>query len=63
MTGLSGGQERATAVPLWLVADIDAAVERVRASGGTATDPEQQPYGLTADCRDDQGVAFYLGRL
>jgi predicted enzyme related to lactoylglutathione lyase len=61
MTGISGGHERATAVPMWKVDDVPAAVERVRAAGGTATDPEEMPYGTTADCRDDQGVHFYLG--
>jgi predicted enzyme related to lactoylglutathione lyase len=61
MAGLSGGHERATAVPMWSVADIARAVETVRAHGGTATDPERQPYGLTASCIDDQGMRFYLG--
>ena len=49
------------AVPMWKVDDVTAAVQRVRAAGGTATDPEQQPYGLTAICSDDQGMPFYLG--
>jgi predicted enzyme related to lactoylglutathione lyase len=62
MTGLSGGHERATAVPMWLVDDVAVAVAEVRANGGTATDPEQQPYGLTAACTDDQGMRFYLGQ-
>ncbi|HST64331.1 MAG TPA: VOC family protein [Mycobacteriales bacterium] len=61
MTGMHGGNEQHSAVPMWKVADVPAAVERVRAAGGTATDPEQQPYGITADCRDDQGLRFYLG--
>lgn len=61
MTGLSGGHEHPTAVPMWKVADVAAAVDRVRAAGGTATDPEPQPYGTTAECADDQGVRFYLG--
>jgi len=63
MTGLSGGHDRATAVPMWLVDDIAAAVAAVRAHGGTSTDPEQQPYGVTAECTDDQGMRFYLGQL
>ena len=63
MIGLSGGHDRATAVPMWRVADIDAAVEGVRAAGGTATDPDRQPYGITSDCADDQGLRFYLGQL
>ncbi|MFL6136394.1 MAG: VOC family protein [Frankiaceae bacterium] len=63
MTGLSGGHEQATGVPMWRVDDIGAAVRRVRAAGGTATDPERQPYGITSHCADDQGTAFYLGQL
>jgi predicted enzyme related to lactoylglutathione lyase len=48
---------------MYLVDDIGAAVERVRAAGGTASDPERQPYGVTSDCVDDQGTRFYLGQL
>ncbi|MGD0380809.1 MAG: VOC family protein [Acidimicrobiales bacterium] len=62
-TGISGGHTSATAVPLYLVDDIDAAVRRVRAAGGTATDPERQPYGVTSNCVDDQGTRFSLGEL
>ena len=51
----------AAVVPMWKVDDVAAAVERVRAAGGTATDPERQPYGTTAEGTDDQGVRFYLG--
>jgi len=63
MVGLSGGHEQATAVPMWRVDDIAAAVAAVRAHGGTATDPERQPYGVTSECVDDQGSRFYLGEL
>ena len=63
MIGLSGGHERAAAVPMWRVPDVTEAVRRVRAAGGAATDPERQPYGTTASCRDDQGARFYLGEL
>jgi predicted enzyme related to lactoylglutathione lyase len=63
MTGMAGGSDRPTVVPMYRVADIAAAVERVRSAGGTATDPEQQPYGVTAVCTDDQGTRFYLGEL
>lgn len=63
MTGLAGGNDVATGVPMWRVDDIDAAVERVRRAGGTATDPERQPYGTTSTCTDDQGTRFYLGGL
>jgi predicted enzyme related to lactoylglutathione lyase len=63
MSGLSGGHARATMVPMYRVDDIAAAVARVRALGGAATDPEVQPYGVTSDCRDDQGTRFYLGQF
>jgi uncharacterized glyoxalase superfamily protein PhnB len=49
-------------VPMYRVADIEAAVRRVREAGGTATDVEPQSYGLMADCTDDQGAHFYLGQ-
>jgi predicted enzyme related to lactoylglutathione lyase len=61
MTGMHGGNAAGSAVPMWKVDDVAAAVERVRAAGGTATDPERKPYGITAECADDQGVRFYLG--
>jgi predicted enzyme related to lactoylglutathione lyase len=61
MTGISGGHAAVTVVPMWKVDDVAAAVERVRAAGGTATDPERQPYGTTAEGTDDQGIRFYLG--
>jgi predicted enzyme related to lactoylglutathione lyase len=61
--GISGGYENATTVPMYRVDDIEAAVAGVRAVGGTATDPEAQPYGITSTCADDQGTRFYLGQL
>jgi len=42
------------------VDDIAAAVERVRAAGGHADEPERKPYGLLAECLDDQGATFRL---
>jgi uncharacterized glyoxalase superfamily protein PhnB len=42
------------------VDDIAAAVERVRAYGGRADEPERQPYGLLSECADDQGTTFRL---
>ena len=42
------------------VDDIAAAVERVRAAGGRAGEPDRKPYGLLADCVDDQGATFRL---
>jgi predicted enzyme related to lactoylglutathione lyase len=42
------------------VDDIAAAVARVRAAGGVAADPERRPFGLSAECTDDQGTVFRL---
>ena len=42
------------------VDDIAAAVDRVRAAGGHADEPERKPYGLLAECLDDQGATFRL---
>jgi uncharacterized glyoxalase superfamily protein PhnB/catechol 2,3-dioxygenase-like lactoylglutathione lyase family enzyme len=42
------------------VDDIAAAVERVRAAGGHADETRRQPYGLLAECVDDQGATFRL---
>jgi Phosphotransferase enzyme family len=42
------------------VDDIAAAVERVRTAGGHAGEPERRPYGLHAECVDDQGATFRL---
>ncbi len=63
MTGLSGGHERATAVPVWTVSDVAAAVAAVRGQGGSATDPHREPYGTVAECIDDQGLRFSLAQL
>ena len=63
MAGLAGGAARASAVAMYRVDDIEAAVERVLAAGGTASRPEAMPYGVTSDCTDDQGMPFYLGQL
>jgi uncharacterized glyoxalase superfamily protein PhnB len=42
------------------VDDIAAAMERVRAVGGSADEPQRLPYGLVARCVDDQGMTFRL---
>jgi uncharacterized glyoxalase superfamily protein PhnB len=42
------------------VNDIAAAVERVRAAGGHAGEPGRMPFGLHAECTDDQGTIFRL---
>lgn len=64
MSGCAGGNAEAVIVPMWTVADIDAAVARVREAGGTVIDePSRQSYGMSALCADDQGIRFYLGEL
>jgi predicted enzyme related to lactoylglutathione lyase len=60
MLGMAGGHSPATVVPMYRVDDIVGAVARVRARGGTATDPDRQSYGVSATCTDDQGTRFYL---
>lgn len=62
MMGLHGGHEQPTAIPMYQVDDISTAVLRVRAGGGTASEPQAQPYGLLSECSDDQGALFYLGQ-
>ena len=63
MTGVAGGSDEHVVIPMWTVADIDAAVARVREAGGTVIEePSQQSYGSSALCEDDQGVRFYLGQ-
>ncbi|MBI3225495.1 MAG: VOC family protein [Mycolicibacterium cosmeticum] len=62
MAGAAGGAQVARTVPMWTVADIDAAVARVREAGGSVIEePSVQPYGKSALCTDDQGARFYLG--
>ena len=63
MVGLSGGHAAATGCRCGRSTDLRAAVGRVRAAGGTATEPRQEPYGLMADCADDQGTRFCLGQF
>jgi predicted enzyme related to lactoylglutathione lyase len=61
MIGLWGGRDGdAVVTPMYVVADIDAAVAIVRSAGGASTEPERQPYGTSAECRDNQGARFYL---
>ena len=42
------------------VDDIAVAAGRVRTAGGHADEPERKPYGLIAECVDDQGATFRL---
>lgn len=62
MSGINGGEDRPLVVPMWRVEDVPAAVEIVVAAGGRIIDPpSRQPYGMSAQCEDDQGGRFYLG--
>ncbi|MDA8302777.1 MAG: VOC family protein [Actinomycetota bacterium] len=60
MVGLSGRHSESTNVPVYQTGDIAATVAMVREAGGTSSGPEARPYGLSADCTDDQGVRFGL---
>ncbi|MGH9129700.1 MAG: VOC family protein [Acidimicrobiales bacterium] len=59
-TGVSGGHDTVSTVPMWQVDDIQAARQRALDLGGTATAVERQPYGLSCECTDGQGSRFYL---
>jgi predicted enzyme related to lactoylglutathione lyase len=64
MAGVAGGNAAQVTVPMWTVDDIGTAVARVHEAGGTIIEePSQQPYGMTAQCTDDQGTRFYLGEF
>ncbi|WP_020663480.1 VOC family protein [Amycolatopsis benzoatilytica] len=59
--GLWGGPQLQVGWKLmFAVDDLEAALGRVRAQGGRAGEVENQPYGRTADCADDQGIEFWL---
>jgi uncharacterized glyoxalase superfamily protein PhnB len=63
MIGIAGGSAELGTVPMYAVDDIEVAVAAVRTCGGQAGEIEHQSYGLSALCRDDQGLPFYLGQL
>jgi uncharacterized glyoxalase superfamily protein PhnB len=63
MIGIGGGTSEPGAVPMYAVDDIEVAVAAVRTAGGQAGEVERQVYGLSALCRDDQGLPFWLGQL
>ncbi len=58
--GLHGHDDLRELVVYFAVADIDAAVARVRTLGGTAQDPGPAVpgFGRFAECRCPQGVKF-----
>jgi uncharacterized glyoxalase superfamily protein PhnB len=63
MIGIGGGATETGTVPMYAVDDIEVAVAAVRTAGGEAGDIERRPFGLSALCRDDQGLPFWLGQL
>jgi uncharacterized glyoxalase superfamily protein PhnB len=64
MVGVHGGQsEDLGLVPMYAVDDIEVAVAAVRTAGGQSGEIDDQPYGRTAACHDDQGLPFSLGQL
>ncbi|SHK07989.1 Uncharacterized conserved protein PhnB, glyoxalase superfamily [Pseudonocardia thermophila] len=56
--GIWSAAGRPTLFCCYAVPDVATAVAAVRAAGGTAQEPARTPYGLLADCVDDQGVPF-----
>ena len=59
--GIRPSSDAAPQVQLtYRVDDIAAAVERVRAAGGLADEPRRMPFGLHAECTDDEGMTFRL---
>jgi uncharacterized glyoxalase superfamily protein PhnB len=59
--GLAGDPGATAGASLcYRVADMDAALQRVRDAGGEVGTAEPRPYGLLAECTDDQGTQFWL---
>ena len=60
MTGMAGGRGKPVNLPVYQVDDVEAAAQRVRDAGGTASAPDRRPYGTMSDCSSPDGVAFAL---
>ena len=58
--GLWGGASASQVQLCYAVEDIDATVVEVVRRGGRAQPPQEQSYGVLAECTDDQGVDFQL---
>jgi uncharacterized protein len=58
--GMHGGDEGASPIVFFGVADLEAAMVRVRDLGGRADRPQEGSFGRFALCRDDQGSPFGL---
>jgi uncharacterized protein len=61
--GLFGAGTTGPITVYFQVADIESALERLRAAGGTPGVVQPNAVGWHADCTDDQGVKFSLGSL
>lgn len=59
ITGVPGA--RSVWTTLFEVDDTDTAVQRARAAGGTADDPQSFVYGRTTDVTDPFGAVFTVG--
>lgn len=59
-TGIDGGHADSTLFCCYALADVDAAVERVAAAGGSAEAPTEQPFGRSAMCVDPSGTQFAI---
>lgn len=60
MAGLWGGQGQVGWKLMYAVSDLELALARVREQGGTTQEVERMPYGLSAECTDNQGIEFWL---
>lgn len=58
--GLNTEDEGTRPRSFFRVADIEASLQRIRELGGEAGMPAESVSGLSADCRDDQGIEFSL---
>jgi predicted enzyme related to lactoylglutathione lyase len=68
MVGLWGGEQPSGgrmhgAVLALRVDDITTAIDAVRAHGGTISEPHREPYAMTAEGYDNQGIPFYLHEM
>ena len=60
--GVHGGDPDSGFVPYFKVADIEAAIEKVREAGGSADDriAEEEGFGRFCNCQGPSGVKFGL---
>ena len=56
--GMWGGVPEPTLFCCFAVDAVESAVERIRAAGGTASEPQDEPYGRLAEATDPLGTQF-----